>query len=302
MEFYIFKDFELLGVLTGFNYISWNRSYNDVGSFEVEMIFNIEYFELLEIGNYIYKKDTNETCIILERYVNTLSDGQVILNVKGKSLNHFLSYRIFSYTGNISLYDFINKVINENFINPTISNRKIENFKMKPLPEDLKNINLSLEYKNQEVLKAIAEQLQNINFGFKINFMIKEQMFEFEVYKGYKSSAIFSFEFNNISEQEYYEDFFSEKNIVVLEDGGYSNNNFKGLNRKETTSEIKKIDKNIEFVVIENSQQYKYLLDWDLGDIVTTRNSLLNMWFEKNIIGIEEFIEPTGKYITVLFN
>ena len=302
MEFYIFKNFELLGVLTGFNFISWNRRYNDIGSFEVEMIFNIEYFELLQIGNYIYKKDTNETCIILERYVNTLSDGQVILNVKGKSLNHFLSYRIFSYTGNISLYDFIHKVINENFINTTISNRKIENFKMKPLPEDLKNINLSLEYKNQEVLKAIAEQLQNINFGFKINFMIKEQMFEFEVYKGYKSSAIFSFEFNNISEQEYYEDFFSEKNIVVLEDGGYSNNNFKGLNRKETTSEIKKIDKNIEFVVIENSQQYKYLLDWDLGDIVTTRNSLLNMWFEKNIIGIEEFIEPTGKYITVLFN
>ncbi|MBS5794891.1 MAG: hypothetical protein KIC92_09130 [Clostridiales bacterium] len=302
MEFYIFKNFELLGVLTGFNYISWNRSYNDVGRFEVEMIFNIEYFELLDIGNYIYKKDTNETCIILERYVNTLSDGQVILNVKGKSLSYFLSYRIFSYTGNISLYDFINKIINENFINPTISNRKIENFKIKSLPEDLKNINLYLEYKNQEVLKVILEQLQNINFGFKINFLFKEQIFELEIYEGDKSSAIFSFEFNNISEQEYYEDLLNEKNIVIFEDGNYSNNNFKGLNRKETTSEIRKIDKNIEFVVIENSQQYKYLLDWDLGDIVITRNSLLNMCFEKNIIGIEEFTEPTGKYITVLFN
>ncbi len=302
MEFYIFKNFELLGVLTGFNYISWNRSYNDVGRFEVEMIFNIEYFELLDIGNYIYKKDTNETCIILERYVNTLSDGQVILNVKGKSLSYFLSYRIFSYTGNISLYDFINKIINENFINPTISNRKIENFKIKSLPEDLKNINLYLEYKNQEVLKVILEQLQNINFGFKINFLFKEQIFELEIYEGDKSSAIFSFEFNNISEQEYYEDLLNEKNIVIFEDGNYSNNNFKGLNRKETTSEIGKIDKNIEFVVIENSQQYKYLLDWDLGDIVITRNSLLNMCFEKNIIGIEEFTEPTGKYITVLFN
>lgn len=302
MEFYIFKNFELLGVLTGFNYISWNRSYNDVGRFEVEMIFNIEYFELLDIGNYIYKKDTNETCIILERYVNTLSDGQVILNVKGKSLSYFLSYRIFSYTGNISLYDFINKIINENFINPTISNRKIENFKIKSLPEDLKNINLYLEYKNQEVLKVILEQLQNINFGFKINFLFKEQIFELEIYEGDKSSAIFSFEFNNISEQEYYEDLLNEKNIVIFEDGNYSNNNFKGLNRKETTSEIRKIDKNIEFVVIENSQQYQYLLDWDLGDIVITRNSLLNMCFEKNIIGIEEFTEPTGKYITVLFN
>lgn len=302
MEFYIFKNFELLGVLTGFNYISWNRSYNDVGRFEVEMIFNIEYFELLDIGNYIYKKDTNETCIILERYVNTLSDGQVILNVKGKSLSYFLSYRIFSYTGNISLYDFINKIINENFINPTISNRKIENFKIKSLPEDLKNINLYLEYKNQEVLKVILEQLQNINFGFKINFLFKEQIFELEIYEGDKSSAIFSFEFNNISEQEYYEDLLNEKNIVIFEDGNYSNDNFKGLNRKETTSEIRKIDKNIEFVVIENSQQYKYLLDWDLGDIVITRNSLLNMCFEKNIIGIEEFTEPTGKYITVLFN
>ena len=230
MEFYIFKNFELLGVLTGFNYISWNRSYNDVGRFEVEMIFNIEYFELLDIGNYIYKKDTNETCIILERYVNTLSDGQVILNVKGKSLSYFLSYRIFSYTGNISLYDFINKIINENFINPTISNRKIENFKIKSLPEDLKNINLYLEYKNQEVLKVILEQLQNINFGFKINFLFKEQIFELEIYEGDKSSAIFSFEFNNISEQEYYEDLLNEKNIVIFEDGNYSNNNFEIIN------------------------------------------------------------------------
>ena len=302
MEFYIFKEFELLGVLTGFNFISWNRSYNDVGSFEVEMMFDAENFQLLQIGNYIYKKDTNEACIILERYVHTTEGGEIILNVKGKSLNHFLSYRVFSYTGNISLYDFVNKAINENFINPTISNRKIDNFKMKPLPEDLKHINLHLEYKNQEVLKAIAEQLQNINFGFKINFLHKEQIFEFEVYEGNKSSAIFSFEFNNISDQEYYEDLLSEKNIVVLENGGYSNNNFKGLNRKETTSEIRKIDKNIEFVIIDSSKQYKYLLDWDLGDVVTTKNSLLNMSFEKNIIGIEEFTEPTGKYITVLFD
>ena len=302
MDFYIFKDFELLGVLTGFNFINWSRSYNNVGSFEVKLMFSNEYFELLNIGNYIYKKDTNETCIILERYVHTTENGEVILNVKGNSLSHFLSYRIFSYTGNISLYDFINKVINENFINPTISNRKIDNFKMKPLSEDLKHINLSLDYKNEEVLKAISEQLEIVNFGFKINFLFKEQIFEFEVYEGNKSNAIFSFEFNNISEQEYYEDLENEKNITILENGGYSNNNFKGLERKETDSEIKKLDKNIEFVIIDSSEQYKYLLDWDLGDIVTTRNSLLNMWFEKNIVGIEEFTEPTGKYLTVIFN
>ena len=94
----------------------------------------------------------------------------------------------------------------------------------------------------------------------------------------------------------------NEKNITILENGGYSNNNFKGLERKETVSEIRKLDKNIEFVIIDSSEQYKYLLDWDLGDIVTTRNSLLNMWFEKNIVGIEEFTEPTGKYLTVIFN
>ena len=151
-------------------------------------------------------------------------------------------------------------------------------------------------------LMTISEQLEIVNFGFKINFLFKEQIFEFEVYEGNKSNVIFSFEFNNISEQEYYEDLENEKNITILENGGYSNNNFKGLERKETTSEIRKLDKNIEFVVIDSSQQYKYLLDWNLGDIVTTKNSLLNMWFEKNIVGIEEFTEPTGKYLTVIFN
>ena len=65
-------------------------------------------------------------------------------------------------------------------------------------------------------LMTISEQLEVVNFGFKINFLFKEQIFEFEVYEGNKSSAIFSFEFNNISEQEYYEDLENEKILLFL--------------------------------------------------------------------------------------
>lgn len=302
MDFYVFKDFELLGVLTGYSHISWNRSYNDVGSFEMEMIFSTEYFDMLNIGNVVYKKNTKEACIILERYVYTTEKGESILNIKGNSLSHYLSYRIFSYTGNTSLYDFISKIINENFIAPSVSNRKVDSFILKALPQELKNIKLSLEYDKKEVLSAIAEQLQLIDYGFKMNFLIDEKKLEFEVYKGINSSAIFSIEFNNISSQEYYENLSKEKNITVLENGDFSNNSYKGLFRKESPSNIVKIDKNIEFVVIDSSTQYKYLEDWNLGDIVTTKNSMLNISFNKNVVGVEEFIEPSGNYVTLTFN
>ncbi len=95
--FFIYKGFESQGALTSFTKMQWARSYNSVGNFEVELPFDKEIFKLLEIGNYIYKKDTKEACVILERYVRTGSTGEILLTVKGKSLSCFLNDRIFSY-------------------------------------------------------------------------------------------------------------------------------------------------------------------------------------------------------------
>lgn len=87
-----------------------------------------------------------------------------------------------------------------------------------------------------------------------------------EIYKGNKSDVIFSFAFNNISEQEYYENYTDEKNVIVSDSGTYSNDELKGLERKETTGEIQAPIKDLEFIIIDNSIQYEYLIDWNLGD------------------------------------
>ncbi len=299
--FFIYKGFESQGALTSFTKMQWARSYNSVGNFEVELPFDKEIFKLLEIGNYIYKKDTKEACVILERYVRTGSTGEILLTVKGKSLSCFLNDRIFSYTGSINLYDFLNKIIGENFITPKNQNRRIENFTLKDLPKELKEKSLTLEYKNVEVLKALEECLIDVGYGFRVNFLISEKAFELEIYKGNKSDAIFSFEFNNISEQEYYENYADEKNVIVSDSGTYSNDELKGLERKETTGDLQNPVKDLEFIIIDNSIQYKYLEDWNLGDTVTAEDSLLDISVNKSITGIEEFIEHTGTYITVSF-
>ena len=167
--FFIYKGFEPQGALTSFIKMKWVRSYSSVGNFELELPFNKEIFQLLEIGNYIYKKDTKEAYVILERYVRTDSTGEILLTVKGNSLSYFLENRIFSYTGSINLYNFISKLINENFINPTNKNRKIDNFTMKALPEELKRNSLDLEYENAAVFEALEECLASFGYGFKIN-------------------------------------------------------------------------------------------------------------------------------------
>lgn len=300
--YFIYKNFELQGVLASFSTLKWERNYSNVGSFELEMLFDVESFVLLNINNYIYKKDTKETCIITERYVRTNSLGEVLLTVKGKSLSCFLSYRIFSFTGDINLYDFIDRLIKENFTTPLNENRKIENFRLKPLPNSLKNVQLSsLEYKDQEVLKAISEQLELNGYGFRINYLFKEKAFEFQVYQGVRSSAIFSFEFNNISEQEYYENFTDEKNVNLDDMGNYRNDIVRALERKEVNGEITHPTIDMEFVIIENSIQYKYLKNWDLGDIVTAKNEILDIELNKNIREVEEFTDNSGTYITVKF-
>ncbi|MDE6181627.1 MAG: siphovirus ReqiPepy6 Gp37-like family protein, partial [Eubacteriales bacterium] len=105
----------------------------------------------------------------------------------------------------------------------------------------------------------------------------------------------------NISEQEYYENYTDEKNVIVNENGVYSNDELKGLERKETTGEVQAYIKDVEFIIVDNSIQYKYLKDWDLGDIVIAKDSLLDITINKSITEIEEFIEHTGTYITVGF-
>ena len=57
----------------------------------------------------------------------------------------------------------------------------------------------------------------------------------------------------------------------------------------------------METVIDNNTPQFVYLTDWNLGDIITTVNKKLDVKVQKNVLTIEEFYDTTDKSITVTF-
>ena len=322
MDLYIYRDFELQGVVTAYKSLKWTRRYNVVGDFELEMMLTAEDMALLAKDNIIYKKDTKEAAIILGRNIFTDAFGDERLIVRGKFLNKILDRRIASYSGTASLQSIINSMVNQNMISASNPKRNISGMVIKNVTL-LNNPSATVEFKNVELLQAVTTLCQQYGIGFKINYNATAKQYELELYEGLERTDVaFSKQFNNVLDQEYFQDTGSHKNTCLVDiEGaittvGDSNT---GLSRKEvyTTFNTSSTESTVEqgktflqsykqmesmdTVIDTNSVQFLYLKDWDLGDIVTCKNAKWGVTIQRNILEIEEFYDTTGKYITVVF-
>ena len=215
--FYIYKNFELQGVVTVYDSVEWTRKYNDVGEFEMEMPFTKEMFQLLEIDNVVYQKENNEACFILEKSVRTDAFGNEKLIIFGKNISCILESRIASYTGTATIKSIIDNLVNSNFINATNSKRNISNFKNQSTGLKV-NPPISIKYENTDVLTIIKEICQIHQIGFKVDYVVSTKQFVFDTYEGLiKPDVMFSGTFNNVIEQEYF--YSSKDNKKYLFDG-----------------------------------------------------------------------------------
>lgn len=67
-----------------------------------------------------------------------------------------------------------------------------------------------------------------------------------------------------------------------------------------TLNEFKEIE-SMDTVIDNISEQFEYLIDWDLGDIVSCKNKKWETVIIQKVLEIEEFWDNTGRNITVIF-
>lgn len=319
---YIYKDFVLQSILTDFTNLKWVRKYNSVGDFELTLPFRSDTWELLAVDNVIYKKDTNEGAFIKDRNIFRDSEGNERIVIRGKFLNYILDLRIVSYAGTVTLQKAITDMINQNMISASNSKRNIANFKL--VSSAIKtNPNVSLEIENRNLLEVITELAQQFSIGFRVIYNVKQKSYDFELYEGSnRTDVIFAYGFGNVLEQEYWHETSTYKNTCLVDKDGtitIVNDNNAGLNRKETymtlntsstASETEQgilhlqssgVIESMDTVIDNNSVQFKYLEDWNVGDITTCKNHKWNITIQRNLLEIEEYYDTTGKYLTVVF-
>ena len=201
MELYIFNtNRELVGIVESFEYLRWTRRYSQCGSFELKAIATQENAELLKEGNIIWKNDDEEAGII--EHLSLSQTDQEFITVSGRFATSFLARRIVWQTEKLSgdISDCVEQLIENNLINPSDVARKISGISFSSPSLDIP-ISTQISYRN--LMDAVTELCEVSEVGIKTIFTPETGVFTIMLYKGTESQAVFSKEYENLTEQVY---------------------------------------------------------------------------------------------------
>ena len=201
MELYIYNsNRELVGIVESFEYLRWTRRYSQCGSFELKAIATSENTELLKEGNIIWKNDDEEAGII--EHLELSQTEHEVITVSGRFATSFLSCRIVWQTEKLSgdISTCVEQLLNNNLINPSDVARKIANISFSA-PNFNVPISTQVSYRN--LMDAVTELCVASDVGIKTVFTPTTGVFTVALYMGTESQAVFSKEYENLTEQIY---------------------------------------------------------------------------------------------------
>lgn len=201
MELYIYNsNRELAGIVESFEYLRWTRRYSQCGSFELKAIATLENTELLKEGNIIWKNDDEEVGII--EHLELSQTEHEIITASGRFATSFLSRRIVWQTEKLSgdISTCVEQLLNNNLINPSDVARKIANISFSA--PNL-NVPISTQVSYRNLMDAVTELCVASDIGIKTVFNPATGVFTVALYMGTGSQAVFSKEFENLTEQIY---------------------------------------------------------------------------------------------------
>ena len=313
---WIYRDWVLQGAIPHFTAFEWKRRFSTAGEFTLQLPFTQEYFQILQIGSVVMHKVHDEAAFIEEVNVVTSSEGKRSLRVWGRSIASILDRRVVSYTGSGQFTGIINNILTSNFITPSNPRRKVPNLRIAPYTIRASTVSAKIE--QQVFLDSLSRMLKTRDIGLRMLYNVDEKSYDFSLYEGVESGAIFSSDYKNLLEQDYYKSTQHLKNTVYIDEYVHGDEN-EGLDRREiatlrtedssmtveTTATLFLLDfratETFDAVLNPRSEQFEYLIDWNLGDIVTCKNDDFGIDITKNISEISEYYDLNGLHITVVF-
>jgi hypothetical protein len=322
------KDYERIGFIESYSYLSWVRRYSAVGEFELKCA--PENLPLLSLGNVIAKSKDDEAGIIETLLVESVE--KELITVRGRFLPVLLESRIIWDMENLNgdIGGCIGQLLNKQAINPLNPDRAIP----KLVYENVnigKNITMQISFKN--LLEAVTGITSEAGVG--IMAVLNGSGTSLSLYLGREQPFVFSREFENLLSQNYTDSIKDFANVAKVAGEGEGSarqmivvGDAAGINRKEIFVDAR----DLAFGEYENEEQYlkaleirgyeklyekrrresfdavantnsnlTYRKDFDLGDIVTVKSSLLGISKRLRITEITETYDENGLHVDLIF-
>jgi hypothetical protein len=209
------KDLTSLAILDTFDSFIWTDRYCGLGDFEILTPVSSRIVSYLTKDRYLSIKESIHTMIIETLSIKSDIETGNKIRVKGSSLESILKRRIIwdqtILTGNFQ--NEIHRLLDENAINPSDSNRGISNFEfVESTDPSILDLEIEAQYRGDILYDVIEKLCLSAGLGFKITIS-EAGIFEFQLYSGTDRSydqltnpyVVFSPSFENIINGEYTE-------------------------------------------------------------------------------------------------
>lgn len=319
-----------MGIVESFEYLRWTRRYSQCGSFEIKAIATPENTALLKEGNIIWKNDDEEAGII--EHLQLSHTEQEFITASGRFVTSFLSRRIVwgteKLSGDISVC--VEQLLDNNLINPTDTNRQITGISFS---SPNLGIPVSTQISHRNLMDAVTGLCTSSDIGIKTVFTPATGSFAVKLYNGANSQAVFSKEYENLTEQIYTESAADYANTALIGgEGEGAGRTFvaitsgSGETRREIFVDAKDLraeDFGAEYIntltfrgqskLNEQAIQYSfdtsvnphgnltYKIDFDLGQAVKVISKAWGVSMTTRITEVEETYDADGQSISVVF-
>ena len=268
------RDIEVIDYYTG---VLWVEKYNEAGEFILTLPSNVQTMATFTTGRYIWSSKSDTLMIIESRKSSSDPINGDILSLSGRSLMSILDRRIVwkMTTLNGTIESVIEKLLNENLINPSDPKRKIPNFIFrKSTDARLAAIKIDMQVTGSNLYSTIANLCQATKVGFKVSFDGLDK-FIFELYMGHDRGydqeineyVVFSNDFDNLRSSEYVNSTIGYANVALI--AGEDKEDVRitatigskeGMNRSELYVDARDIQSEIDEGIIPPAEYKKLLI------------------------------------------
>lgn len=223
MEFMVLdKNYDGIAMIDTFTSAIWTVRYDEAGDFEIYTPVRLDYLKAMQIGNYLWNRDSDRLMIIETVEIETDAEQGPQLIVTGRSLESILDRRVITNSATLtgSLPAVIEEILSNEIIRSGV--RQIPGF-IYTRTKDPRITSLNVEFtaRGENVYDTICSLCQTYKLGFKVTPHGKGG-FNFELYMGADRSynqnenpyVVFSPSFENLLNSNYIKSFKSYKNAI----------------------------------------------------------------------------------------
>lgn len=215
-------------ILENFDSFIWTDRFCGYGDFELITRDIFGTLNKLIGGQYLYLKESKHIMVLEDLDINEDPENGDLLILKGRSLESILDRRIVwdqtSFKTDVNFQDTIEQILNDNAINPIVSDRQITKLNFEAsIDPIITALTLNKQFYGEFIYDVIVDLCKSKNIGFKIE-LDANRLFVFKLYAGTDRSygqfvnrnVVFSKNFDNLLNSQYKESTIPLKTVALV--------------------------------------------------------------------------------------